>query len=73
MKAEALKWDVNRDVELNQNYLDNMLKWEKNDKDGNIIEKLLEGQKMIEFDRNSAIRGIRVTSRCTSNNNSRMV
>ena len=42
MKAEALKWDVNRDVELKQNYLDNMLKWEKRDKDGNIIEKLSE-------------------------------
>lgn len=26
MKAEALKWDVNRDVELKQNYLNNMLK-----------------------------------------------
>jgi len=34
MKAQALKWDVNRDVELKERYLNNMLNWEKKDKVG---------------------------------------
>jgi integrase len=68
MKAEALKWDVNRDVELKQNYLNNMLNWEKKDKNGNIIEKISEEQKqkMVDFDKKAAINGIKVTSRCSN-------
>lgn len=58
MEAQALKWDVNRDIELKQNYLDHMLNWE------GLLEE--QKQKMIEFDRGSAIKGIRVTSRCTN-------
>ena len=41
MKAEALKWDVNRDVELKQNYLDHMLNWEKKDDNENIMEVIV--------------------------------